>query len=234
MPISDANKSSRLHQKSVKNILSGNPNLGGAVSFQQCPVDLPVVEHMVGDATHPAWTRDFSFRVRFQFAIDSDACTIVITVRIHLTGAAVGAAQQTAWSDAIAAKWNRLCANGYQISFSVTFVATAADAHYVVNVHGAADPVGADMSNWNVDGTNPAENRNDVTHEFGHMIGNTDEYFTVNGHDYGPGRQVPNNVMNNPSEIAEPKHVSMIRRIAEGFLGKGSKCIARRVTEPCQ
>lgn len=210
------------------------------MGVQQAPVDLPVTEHMTGDAAHPAFTGDHSFRARFQFMIDSDNCTITIIVRIHLVGAATTPAQRQAWSNAVAAKWSKTyklccdddCANGYAISCKLEFVNDPADAHYTVTVHPAGAPIGADMTNWNLGG--PASTTDDVTHEFGHYIGNPDEYFTVNGHDYGPGRQDPNTVMNNPAMLPKWENFSLIKHLSEVFLGSGTQCVARRATEPCR
>lgn len=205
------------------------------MSVQGVAVDKDVPEQMVGDAAHPAWTGDHSFRARYRLEVDSDRCTVTVTLRIHLVGATT-AAERKAWTDAIMAKWNNRfklccdddCIQGYAIRFILLFVGAADDPHVTVTVHPAAAPAGADMANWNIGDTT------DVTHEFGHCIGNPDEYFTVNGHDYGPGRQVPSNVMNNPADDPEPRHLSMIREIASVLLGGSNRCIARRVTEPCQ
>ena len=65
----------------------------------------------------------------------------------------------------------------------------------------------------------------DVTHEFGHMLGNTDEYFTTNGVDFTQGgarrgfRDPGGGVMNNPSENPEPRHYEAVRTEVASLLG---------------
>jgi hypothetical protein len=206
----------------------------------QAPVDRQITEHMVGDAKHPANTGDHSFRSRFQFRIDTDHCTIWVVVRIFLTGAATTPAQRQAWSSAVAGKWSNTyklccsddCTDGYAINCGLEFVNDAGGAHYTVTVHAAGAPVTTSMTDYNLGGGQSA--LDDLTHEFGHYIGNTDEYFTVNGHDYGPGRQDPSTVMNNPAMAPKWENFGLIREIAEGLLGHGAKCVARRRGEPCR
>ena len=61
------------------------------------------------------------------------------------------------------------------------------------------------MRNW---GT---YDREDITHEFGHMIGNKDEYFTVDGRRYGSGR-AHKGIMNDPSDHPKKIHFEKIRQ----------------------
>ena len=65
----------------------------------------------------------------------------------------------------------------------------------------------------------------DVVHEFGHMLGNTDEYFTTNGIDYTEGgtkrgyRDAGGGVMNNSVEDPFDHHFDLIRRKSAELLG---------------
>ena len=56
----------------------------------------------------------------------------------------------------------------------------------------------------------------DITHEFGHMLGNAEEYFTTNGTNYATGgrrgfRDVGGGIMNNPAEAAQLRHFNLLR-----------------------
>jgi hypothetical protein len=149
------------------------------MSIQQVPVDKQIGEWMARDSAHPERTVHYSWLARFQLALDTDNCTVTVTLRIHLRGAAASATQRRAWLDAISAKWNgkfKLCCNddcpnGYSIEFNVVFVDTDEGAHYTIYVHESTELRDADASNWSLDGADdPNLNRSDVTHEFGHMI----------------------------------------------------------------
>jgi hypothetical protein len=109
-----------------------------------------------------------------------------ITVRIQLVkDAAVTdaelAAGQIRWAAGIRNKWNRTfaccddrsvttaarCPEACLLTFDVRWVTN--NAHHVVNVH--RGPGRADMLNWFHD-----DSGDDAAHEFGHMLGNFDEY----------------------------------------------------------
>lgn len=108
------------------------------------------------------------------------------TVRIQLnkdanvTDAELDAGR-TRWASGIRDKWNGTfaccddraattaaeCGHACALTFDVQWVAS--DAHHVVTVH--RGPGRADMLNWYHD-----DSGNDMAHEFGHMLGNADEY----------------------------------------------------------
>lgn len=75
------------------------------------------------------------------------------------------------------------------------------------------------MTKW---GVNDAQ---DVAHEFGHLLGNTEEYFKTNGVDYTDGgrragyRDEGGGIMNNPSEDPFARHYELIRKHAAIALG---------------
>ena len=193
-------------------------------------VDSAITEVMTHD---PRGDGTYSWHSRFLLSLDQPHCRITVTVRIRLTGA-ITAAQQTAWKNAIEAKWSNTfklccregccrgcCANGYSIAVDVQFVTTG--EHQVV----AVGPQTLDMGNWS------AADTVDVTHEFGHMLGNPDEYFTVNGTDYGPGRQANGNIMNNPANQPIARHFDLIRTQAQALIGAGVTCTVKGATESC-
>ncbi len=174
-----------------------------------------------------AWNGTYGWRARFTVTVDEHHCTTTVVVRIRLVGT-ISVAQRAAWEQAIEAAWNDrfalccrccCCGDGYRIGFDVQFVSSG--EHQVVNV-GANT---TNMGNWGRDDTV------DVCHEFGHMLGALDEYFTVDGVDYGPGRQPTGNIMNNPANAPEPHHVQLVERAAETELG--TDCVTVRAGEPC-
>jgi hypothetical protein len=66
------------------------------------------------------------------------------------------------------------------------------------------------MTDWGTGDTT------DITHEFGHMLGNPEDYFTTNGHNYATGgkagfRDPGGGVMNNPAERAHRRHFNLLR-----------------------
>lgn len=109
-----------------------------------------------------------------------------VTVRIQLNrdnnvSAAELAAAQPRWHDGIVAKWSRHfacceeagvtrardCGHACALSFDVAWVTQ--NAHHTVQVH--RGPGRSDMLNWYHDDSGDVS-----AHEFGHMIGNVDEY----------------------------------------------------------
>jgi hypothetical protein len=174
-----------------------------------------------------AWNGTYGWRARFALAVDEARCRVNVTVRIRLNGS-ITAAQRAAWETAIETKWsNRFklccrcccCRNGYTIVADVQFV--SAGEHQVVNVGTAT----TNMGNWG------AADTLDVPHEFGHMLGALDEYFTVNGVDHDGARRADGNVMNNPANDAAAHHYDVARAGVEGLLR--SSCVTRAVADAC-
>ncbi|HEX2196981.1 MAG TPA: hypothetical protein VHJ76_08665, partial [Actinomycetota bacterium] len=174
-----------------------------------------------------AWNGTYSWRARFDVRVSEPNCRVDVVVRIRINGT-VTDAQRTAWADAITAAWsNRFklccktccCKNGYVIHARPEFVDSG--EHQVVNAGGST----TNMGNWGVDDTV------DVNHEFGHMLGALDEYFTVNGVDYGPGRQPGGNIMNNPANDPVARHYDLVRDAVARLLG--STCRTVEVAERC-
>jgi len=63
------------------------------------------------------------------------------------------------------------------------------------------------------------------------MLDALDEYFTVNGVNYGPGRQATGNIMNNPANAAAVHHYELIRAAASDLLG--TSCSTNSVNVRC-
>ena len=124
-----------------------------------------------------AWNGTYGWRTRFLLTLDKTTCTARVLIRVRLVGT-ITAAQRAAWETAVEAAWNSrfdlcrrvcCCSDGLAIVTDIQFVTTG--EHQVVNV-GAST---TNMGNWG------AADRVDVSHEFGHVFGALDEYFTVNG-----------------------------------------------------
>lgn len=101
-----------------------------------------------------------------------------VRVRIQLTPGANVSAQtlatlRTAWEQAIEATWSnqRACGRGLEAACPFTFDAewVTANPHHDVNVQ--VGPARSNMTNWDTMDTGAV-----AAHEFGHMLGNPDEY----------------------------------------------------------
>jgi len=174
-----------------------------------------------------AWNNTFAWRARFHLRVDEGNCRATVTVRVRINGA-ITVAQRAAWETAVEDAWNDLfklccrcccCSNGYTIVADIQFV--TANEHQVVNVLAST----VNMSGWG------ASDTVDVRHEFGHMLGALDEYFTVNGVDFGPGRQPTGTIMNNPANAPVAYHYDVVCAAALDLLG--TNCATRSVDRPC-
>ncbi len=101
-----------------------------------------------------------------------------VQVRIQLNPnanvlAATLAALRTTWEQGIETMWNnrRACGQGAEAACPFTFdvVWVATNPHHVVNVR--VGPARTDMTTWDTMDTGAV-----AAHEFGHMLGNPDEY----------------------------------------------------------
>ena len=157
-----------------------------------------------------AWNGTYGWQTRFLMTLDEPTCTARALVRVRLVGT-ITAAQRTAWETAIEAAWNArfklcrrdcCCSDGLNIVTDIQFVTSG--EHQVVNV-GATT---TNMGNWG------ATDTVDISHEFGHMLGALDEYFTVNGVPWGAGRQPTGAIMNNPANPPVARHYDTLRQAA--------------------
>jgi hypothetical protein len=174
-----------------------------------------------------AWNNTYGWRARFHVRVDEGNCRATVTVRVRINGT-ITAAQQSAWETAIENGWNNLfklccrcccCSNGYTIVADIQFV--TANEHQVVSIV----PITTNMGAWS------ASDTVDVRHEFGHMLGALDEYYTVNGVDYGAGRQPGGTIMNNPANAPVAYHYDVVRAAVLDLLG--TNCATRSVNQPC-
>jgi hypothetical protein len=197
-------------------------------SFPPRNVNRPVTEVISGaPPPYTAWNNTYSWDARFTVAVIRNPCAITVIVKLRVTGT-ISAAQKSAWKAAIEAKWNgkvklycpdascaRACPDGYPLSVDVQYVRSG--QHHTV----AAGPATRDMAVWGVNDTV------DITHEFGHMLGNPEEYFTTNGVNWAvtvdgvnyPFRSPNGSVMNNPANDPAPRHYDMIRQEAGKAMG---------------
>jgi hypothetical protein len=170
-----------------------------------------------------AWNGTYSWRARFLLTLDEPNCTARVAIRVRLVGT-ITAAQRTAWQTAIEAAWNSrfklcrracCCSDGFRIVTDIQFVTSG--EHQVVNVGTTT----TNMGNWG------ASDTVDVSHEFGHMLGALDEYYTVNGVDWGLGRQPTGAIMNNPANPPVARHYSTVRQAAGTLRGATYSTVAQ-------
>jgi hypothetical protein len=169
--------------------------------------------------------------VKFKLEVLRASCSVKVTVKIKVTGT-ITDDQKSGWKTAIENKWNgkakllcpdpackAACPDGYSVSFEVQWVNSG--EHYVVEANSApADGVRSvtpDISHWGVNDTI------DITHEFGHMLGAPEEYFTTDGVDYtvdGVGFRAPGaGVMNNPAGNPLVRNYKLIQKHAAAVMG---------------
>jgi hypothetical protein len=177
-----------------------------------------------------AWNGKYGIYSRPDVTIDTAASTMRVSVGIYTYAADYEKAE---WERAIESKWS----NKYDLVVRSFDQATVLHRFPItVDVEWAGNPITADEwvtphaptvdvnrgviatgttseLNW---GTNDTVG---VTHEFGHMLGNPDEYYTVDGIDHGDSHRLGGGVMNNPNEGPFARHYDLIRRAAATALG---------------
>ena len=195
------------------------------------------VKEIITNAPEPygAWEDSFGWDSKFELAVDPSASTLTIGVRIFTDAAPDVRAK---WEAAIEGKWGGRyalvvapgrpgeAAKRYRIDCDLQWVEKARDAHYSVKANVAGDDAdgraglgGTDsMTGWGVG------DDVDVTHEFGHMLGAMEDYFTTNGKDNTAGgtrrgfRDPGAGIMNNPSEDPFTQHYELVRTNAARLL----------------
>jgi hypothetical protein len=186
------------------------------------------------------WNGTYSWHSKWRLRLDLRAEIGKLEVIVRLNSSAP-AAVKTAWENAITAKWDNkfaFCvlrdtpitikpgvvdryAEMYPIRIVIAWVDNASDADYVVTANAAGATEGGrageggttSMTGWGTADTQ------DMTHEFGHMLGCPEEYFTTNGVDYATHgargyRDEGAGVMNNPAGAALARNFDVIRREA--------------------
>jgi hypothetical protein len=191
-------------------------------------------------ATLSQWNGTYSWHSKWRLRLDLRAEVGKLEVIARLKSSASDAVK-TAWENAIVAKWDNkfaFCvlrdraitirpgvvdryAEMYPIRIVIAWVDNATDADYVVTGNAADATEGGragqggttSMTGWGTADTQ------DMTHEFGHMLGCPEEYFTTNGVDYATGgargyRDEGAGVMNNPAGAALARNFDVIRQEA--------------------
>jgi hypothetical protein len=186
-------------------------------------------------AAFVAWEGTYRWRAKWRLKLDMRPDTAELNVKVRLYSTASTSTKRK-WSRAIRRKWSGKFGfqvesdegdELYPINVETEWVDDPAKAHYTI----AANAVGADeggraglggttsMTGWGEADTT------DVTHEFGHILGCAEEYFTTNGVDYSRGgtrqgfRDPGGGVMNNPAGPALARNFRMIRREAAKLRG---------------
>jgi hypothetical protein len=177
--------------------------------------------------------------------VDRPGCKVKVTVKIKVTGTAT-AAQKAAWKFSIESKWSgkvklvcpdsrcpAACASGYPVSVELLYVDSGEHYTVVANVPGATAGGRAglggtnSMTGWGVNDTT------DIAHEFGHMLGSPEHYFTTNGTDYSARgtksgfRDADGDIMNNPANNPSAADYSLIAKKAGAAIGGGTNCTAQ-------
>jgi hypothetical protein len=160
--------------------------------------------------------KDFSFDFSecvYGWTVNYQQTWSHVRVRIQLNpdagiSAATLATLRTAWENGIENRWSKRWGIGHPgeitcpLTFDVQWVTT--DAHYVVRVR--TGPARSNMRLWDTSDTG-----NVAAHEFGHMLGNADEYTDP----ACPSRNPVNTgtVMDNNSNNVPPR---LMQRLADG------------------
>jgi hypothetical protein len=179
-------------------------------------------------AAFAAWNGTFNWQSRFRIQLNAMIGEIWLVMRLSSTAPKN---LQRVWERAIYNKWSgnkylKITIPGltqgpckFLIRVDLRWVADPAKAHYTITPKAPGDVCGAgiaglggtcSMTDW---GT--ADNT-DITHEFGHMIGNKEEYFTTDGQNFATGGKVGfrdpgGGVMNNPAERARLRHFNLLK-----------------------
>lgn len=188
-------------------------------------------------APYQAWNGTYSWRSKFTVEVSRSPCIIKVVMKLKVSGT-VTDAQKSAWKSAIEGKWSNkvtmkcpdpkceeACPGGYSVKVEIKWVDSG--EHYTITANQPAATEGGragiggttSMTGWGVDDTT------DIAHEFGHMLGCPEEYFTTDGIDYTAGgtkngfRDADGGIMNNPSNDPKPKNFDAIKKAAESVMG---------------
>ena len=188
-------------------------------------------------AGYERWNNTFRWRAKWRLKLDMRDDTAELNVKVRLYSTASNEVKRK-WSRAIRNKWSGKFGFGvldddgeleelYPINVEIEWVSSEGDAHYTIDPHAAGDTEDGrygvsgtvSMLGWGVADTV------DVAHEFGHMLGCPEEYFTTNGFDWTFGgrrqgwRDRGGGVMNNPAGAALERNFNLIRKEAAKLRG---------------
>jgi hypothetical protein len=210
-------------------------------------VNEPITETISHAPTaYAAWNGTYSWRARWRLRLDMRAEVGGLDLIARLNSSA-SARVKRAWENAIVAKWSNkfaFCvlrdqpivirpgvkdelAEMYPIRVLIVWETDPRKADYVITPNAAGATASGragvggttSMTGWGTADTL------DITHEFGHMLGCPEEYFTTNGVDYTQGgrkqgfRDPGGGVMNNPAGPALARNFEFIRKQAAGLRG---------------
>jgi hypothetical protein len=206
------------------------------------------VEEVISNAPPPytQWNGRYGWQSCYRVSVNRSNCSVLVSVRLKVTGA-ITDAQKAAWKSAIEARWSGkvkfvcpdskcpgACAAGYPVSVEVVYVTSG--EHYEIIAGSPPSAAGGrqgmsgttSMTGWGVDDTT------DVTHEFGHMLGAPEEYFTTDGIDHTHGgattgfRDDAGGNMNNPAHDPVPANYEKIRQQTALAMGRSVACTIER------
>jgi hypothetical protein len=217
-----------------------------ARDFLERDVDREITETIShAPAAFSQWNGSFSWRSKWRLRLDlrAEIGRLDVIVRLHSNASA---AVKRSWENAIVAKWSgkfAFCVKRehpvvirpgvvdryeemYPIHIIIAWVPHARDAHYVIrpNAPGATEGGRAGVGGTtSMVGWGTADTQ-DITHEFGHMLGCPEEYFTTNGVNFVAGggqgfRDPSGGVMNNPAGSALARNFELIRKEAAALRG---------------
>lgn len=197
------------------------------------------VSETISNAPDPytAWNGTYSWKSKFRVEPSRNPCGVKVVMKLKVSGT-VTDDQKAAWKSACEGKWSgkvklvcpdpacaEACPGGYPVTIEIQWVTSG--EHYTITANSATADEGGraglggttSMTGWGVDDTT------DVTHEFGHMLGCPEEYFTTDGVDYTAGgtkagfRDADGGIMNNPSNDPTTKNYEKIKKAAASAMG---------------
>jgi uncharacterized protein RhaS with RHS repeats len=185
----------------------------------------PTTEVMT-DATVPGFNNTYKWNAAFKIYSwgypSTGACSVTFSVNIK-PSKSLTRAVEASWRKAITDKFHNKCevccskslpskCGWTPIRVEVHFVSSG--QHHEVTVQQKT----VNMGQW---GTSDPAN---VAHEFGHMLGLKDEYYTIDGAKYGEPYQKGGNVMNNPpGPVADHQCNQLAKRVGTDCKGRLKK-----------
>jgi hypothetical protein len=196
-----------------------------------------ITHETISNASDPHWNGNYGWESKFHTYGNRATHQVVATINIETDASEE---VQQGWREAVEAKWsNRMKMDvappdgeagppeEYAVRVLCRFTKDPSKADYHVDARHPGDNEGGrhgqggttGMKGWGVN------DKVDITHEFGHMLGNPEEYFTTNGHDYTDGghkqgyRDPNGGIMNNPANAPLAQNYEQIRESAARSLG---------------
>lgn len=220
--------------------------------FRPREVNIQVTE-VISNAPpeHAGWNGRYGWDSKYTLTVRRSPCEVLLQMKLKVVGDHVAAAPKDRWKSAIETKWNgkvkfvcpdRNCAGacgaGYPVRIEVLFIETGTP-HYEITAclpGTTTSSAGGTGSRAGLGGTISmkgwgTEDFVDVTHEFGHMLGNPEEYFTTDGFDYQFGdwringfRDPGGGNMNNPDHDPASRNYVKILEQANLITGRNAAC----------